>query len=464
MTSIDTLVPGKTMCESEASSHVTALVDENRRRNYALFAIHEAPSIERVGIVGAGVMGSLVAASAIAHGLPVVITDNNPDALQSVRQAIRSAMQAERADNSRESVEEQLSDRLLLSSDLAEVAACDLVVESIVENITTKRTFYSGLEKLCADETLIVSNTSTLPISELAAHLRAPQRFCGLHYFPPIGERKMLEIIPSSKTNAVTTAKVLRFCEQIRRIPLVVADGRGFLVNRILMAYMNAGIRLVSAGVSIEAVESLALGFGMRMGPIRLYDAVGLDVALQCGWSLSADSETFIARTPTIVRMMKKKQLGCKSGRGFFIHQAENDNERAGDINPIAQQIIDAQIESRVDLSAPEIEAAIALPMIIEATKLLEIQRAHSAWQVDLAAMCGIGFPTSCGGPLWWADQVGAVRILKALESLRELGPHLHPTQLLRDAASRHEPFYPQSGVHRSSPAANSSPATRNPS
>lgn len=461
MTISDTLVPGNLMCEAEASRHVAALVEQNHQRNHARFRIEEAAPVERVGIVGAGFMGSVVAGSAVGYGIPVVITDLDPNALARVTQAIQMAMRDERVVPS-DDIEQRVDELVSVTSSLAEVAACDLVVESIVENVTTKRTFYSGLERLCHDDTLIVSNTSTLPIGELAAHLGNPQRFCGLHYFPPIGERKILEIIPSAKTADMATSRLVQFSEQLGRIPMVVADGRGFLVNRILMAYMNAGIRLVMAGVDIHEIEAAALSFGMRMGPIRLYDEVGLDVALQCGWSLSADSATLVARTPIIARLMKLKHLGRKSGRGFFIHEVADSSEQIGEVTPQALQIIESQMESRVELSRAEVEAAILLPMVIEATKLLEIERAHSPGQVDLAVMCGFGFPASRGGPLWWADQVGAARIVETLQSQEHVGPHLRPTQLLLDTAKQRVRFYDRNNDDRGKLAAGSSAAVRN--
>ncbi|MEO8496513.1 MAG: 3-hydroxyacyl-CoA dehydrogenase family protein, partial [Planctomycetota bacterium] len=241
MTSSDMLVLGEAMSEPEAAMHIAALVQENQLRNRALYHVGEVPPVERVGIVGAGVMGSIVAAAAIRYGVPVVITDQNPAALASLMQAIQMRMPAEGLD-SLPVGDDRVAELLTITPSLADVAACDLIVESIVENVTTKRNFYASLELLCADDTLIVSNTSTLPIGELAAHLRQPERFCGLHYFPPIGEQKMFEIIPGAKTNEVTTARLIRFAERLGRIPVVVADGRGFVVNRILMAYMSAGI------------------------------------------------------------------------------------------------------------------------------------------------------------------------------------------------------------------------------
>lgn len=461
MTSSDRAVTGKPMSEPEASLHIAALVRENHRRNHALFQVDEASPVERLGIVGAGMMGSVVAASAIGYGIPVVITDLNSAALAGVKQEITKRMPTEFIDSIKD-VDERVDRLVSLTPNLAEVAACDLVVESIVENVTTKRTFYSGLEKLCSDETLIVSNTSTLPIAELAAHLQQPQRFCGLHYFPPLGARKMVEIIPSATMTEVATARLIQLAERLGRIPIVVADGRGFVVNRVLMAYMNAGIRLLMQGVDIKAIDSAALAFGMRLGPIRIYDEVGLDVAMQCAWSFSADSDTLVARTPTIVRMMKAKQLGRKTGRGFFIHEVANSGEQIGDVNPRALQIIEPQIESRVDLSPAEIQAAIILPMVIEATKLLEIKRAQTAGQLDLAVMCGIGFAASRGGPLYWADQVGADCIVDTLQSLQHLGPHLGPTQMLLEAAKHQLRFYDRAGDDRGDLTADSSFAARN--
>jgi 3-hydroxyacyl-CoA dehydrogenase/enoyl-CoA hydratase/3-hydroxybutyryl-CoA epimerase len=160
--------------------------------------------------------------------------------------------------------------------------------------------------------------------------------------------------------------------------------------------------------------------------------------------------------------MIKAKQLGCKAGRGFFIHEVSEIGEQIGDVNPKALQLIESEISSPVNLSPEEIEAAITCPMVIEATKLLEIGRARSAGQLDLAVMCGFGFATSCGGPLHWADQVGADRIVKTLESLQHLGPHLRPTQSLLDAALRGLRFYDRNNDDRGDSTAESSSAVRN--
>ncbi len=454
---------GKTMCELDASKHVASLVGANRQRNVARFAFDDVRPISRIGIVGAGVMGSIVAASAVSHGIPVAITDLSEEALDRLPGAIEEAMRAESADSA-DAMPAKVADLVTRTTNLEDVSSCDLIVESIVENVTTKRNFYSVLEKICPDDKLIVSNTSTLPIAELAAHFRCPQRFCGLHYFPAIGQRKMLEVIPGAKTDSLTTASVVRYSEQVDRIPIVVADGRGFLVNRILMAYMNAGIRLALAGVDIEAIEAAAADFDMIMGPIRLYDEVGLDVALQCGWSFSADSETLIVRTPVIVRLMKLKHLGRKAGRGFFIHQSTNEDERVGGINPKAREILESQIESRSELTPRQTMSAITLPMIIEATKLLESGRAESAEQLDLAVMCGFGFPASRGGPLFWADQLGAARIVNELDSLRHIGPHLEPTALLIEHAQNNLSFYERESSQQDGSAQASSEAIRNAS
>ena len=445
MTKLDTRFPGATMSDLDASNHIAVLFEENQRRNHAQYRSDDASPVGRVGVVGAGVMGAVVAASAIGCGVPIVITDQNHNALASVTREVAKRLSAETTDSLAQT-DQRVTALLTVTPDLAEVAACDLVVESIVESLTVKHSFYAVLEKLCSDETLIASNTSTLPIAELAAHLRRPERFCGLHYFPSHDLRKIMEVIPSNRTTKATTARLVRFTERIRRIPIVVSDGRGFVVNRILMAYMNAGIRLVMQGVDIRAIDSAAEAFGMRMGPIRLYDEVGVDVAVQCGLSFAADSDTLIARTPLPIRMMKAKQLGLKSGRGFYIHESTEGDGQAGELNPIALEIVDRVVDSRVDLSPVEIQAAITLPMVIEATRLLELNRAKNAGQVDLAAMCGFRFAELRGGPLYWTDQIGAEVIVETLKLLQPLGPHLRPTQTLLEVAKNHRRFYDHIG------------------
>ncbi len=426
---------------SVLNQHVRDLLDHNHQVNRRLCHDDRGRAVRSVGVVGAGFMGSAVAAAAIGRGLSVVITDKDEGILSRVPANIMAAMvQAGGA----EAVPAagSISGQARTTTDLADVAKCDLVVESVVENPLIKRQIFSTLEDKANPNTIIVSNTSTLPIEQLSAGLRHPARFCGLHFFPPLGERPMIEIIPGPHTDDRTTAALVTFSETLGRIPIVVADGRGFLVNCLLMTYMNAAMKLLMAGVDLQQIERAGLDFGMRVGPVGFYDLIGLDVALNSGFSLAAESDAMVTRSPVLVRLVKGKMLGRKSGAGFFLHDETAGDDPVRQVNPKAAELIASATDEQLSLSSEQLTNAIILPLVVEATRLLEIGRARDAGQIDLGVIFGFGFPTGQGGLMQWADQIGARRIVDSLESLAHLGPHLHPTRLLLEMARRGGRFY----------------------
>jgi 3-hydroxyacyl-CoA dehydrogenase len=265
----------------------------------------------------------------------------------------------------------------------------------------------------------------------------------------------MLEIIPGNRTDDRTTAALVGFSETLGRIPVLVADGRGFLVNCLLMAYMNAAMKLLLAGVDVREIERAALGFGMRVGPIHFYDLIGLDVALNSAFSLAAESDAMVSRSPVMLRLIKAKMLGRKTGAGFFLHDHAQKEDPVGRVNPRAAELIARAVDGPLSLSPEQLTHAILLPVVVEATRLMQLDRARSAGQIDLAVMFGFGFPTRRGGLLHWADQLGADRIVAALDSLPDLGPHLSPTPLLLQMARRGQRFCDfHAGTDRSSPVA----------
>lgn len=430
----------------DVASHVLGLVEQNRLQNQGTYSANGGlGEIRRVGVVGAGFMGSSVAAAAVEHGRAVVITDRDEQTLRRAHNSIHAALTE--ALGTLDSIwEASIAEAVRTTDDVAEVAECDLVVETVVEDPRIKQQVFADLETHRNTDTIIVSNTSTLPIGQLASKLDDPTRFCGLHFFPPLGEQPMLEIIPGVRTSGETTTRVVEFSEAIGRLPIVVPDGRGFVVNRLIMAYMSAGMRLLTAGVDVQRIDRAALDFGMRVGPIRFYDEIGLDVALNSAWSLAAESDALVARSPVLVRLVKAKQLGRKTGRGFFVHRVESADEIAGDVNIDAARLIAQNVDGEEDLSDLEVASAIVLPVVLEATRLLQEDRARDAGQIDLAAMFGVGFPVWRGGLLFWADGVGAETLATMIESLSHLGPHLHPTQSLSETADVRGRFYDLSG------------------
>lgn len=431
---------------ADVANHVLELVEQNRLQNQQTYSADGISNeIRRVGVVGAGFMGSAIAAAAAEHGRPVIITDQNEETLRRSHENIQNALTEARGTTD-PTWEGSVAELVRTTSDVAAVAGCDLVVEAVIEDPRIKQQVFNDLETHRGTDTIIVSNTSTLPIGQLASKLVDPTRFCGLHFFPPLGERPMLEIIPGIETSNETTAKVVDFSELIDRIPVVVPDGRGFVVNRLIMAYMSAGMRMLAVGIDAQRIDRVALDFGMRLGPIRFYDEIGLDIALNSAWSLAAKSDALVARSPVLVRLVKAKQLGRKTGRGFFVHRPESTDESVGDIDKKAAQLIAKNIDGEEHLTDQELACAIILPIVAEATRILEENRARDAEQIDLAAMFGVGFPVWRGGLLFWADEVGAAEVMAMLESLGHLGPHLQPTSSLSETAKLNGRLYDLSG------------------
>lgn len=431
---------GGIYASNEAADHIEQLIRQNEQENRHRYNVDDySTSVEKIGIVGAGFMGSLIATAAASAGIAVAIQDRDESVLARLPDSLQRWVTFNRSNGT--GPDQQVADRIHPTHDLAEVAACPFIIESVVEKLAIKQQVYSAVEVCTSEDAIMASNTSTLPISELAKGIQQQHRFCGLHFFVPSG-KPMVEIIPGRQTDDTTIAAALKFADQIGHLPLVVPDGLGFLVNRPFLAYMSAGMRLLMAGIAIERIEQAATDFGMRIGPIGLYDEIGLDVALNSGWSLAAELDTLAARSPVHVRLVKQKQLGWKTGRGFFIHTQDDGGLPVGSVNPLAAKLIADNVESHERLSDAEITDAIILPMVLEATRLLAEGRARDAGQIDLAVTFGFGFPAARGGLLYWADQQGATELLDRLQPLTRLGKHLEPTKLLLAMAKDSVRFY----------------------
>ena len=234
------------------------------------------------------------------------------------------------------------------------------------------------------------------------------------------------------------------FATALGKMPLVVPDGPGFLVNRLMMIYLSEGVQLLSDGAAMEEVEHVAIEFGMACGPLALMDLIGLDVVLDCGWALMGRLGTSLVRSPALVGMVKKGHLGCKSGQGFYLYSGSS----TGDVNdspqfaPHAAKIFARWGAVPREHSAKTIAARLFLPMVLEATRILAEDKVDDPRDVDLAVVLGFGFPAARGGLLFWADSVGLATVLDMLRPLQKLGPRIRPTPLLAHMAATGERFY----------------------
>jgi len=381
-------------------------------------------------------MGASVAAAAVAAGYQVVMADTDVDTLNQANLLVLDEVGPDAAD------------RISLTSELAGLAECDFITESTTERIDIKKAVFSELETVLPESVVLTTNTSTIPIDRVAGVLHSPERLCGLHFFTPFRERPLAEVVRGTQSSETTLAASAVFAESIDRLPLVVNDSPGFLVNRFLMIYSNEAVRLLFQGISPERIDQAAVDFGWAMGPFRLLDEVGLQTALQCAWRLAEMFQDRLVRAPVLVKLVKAKRLGRKCGMGIFNY--EEDGSFYTD--PEVKGIIDKYVEDRVELTTDEIIHRLMLPMVDEATRVLDEGLVSDPRCVDVAITQGLGFPIDRGGLFYWGDQVGSANVCSLLEAMSKQGVAVGPGPLLKKVAQNNGRFLDSSRQPTASP------------
>lgn len=423
--SVDPFAPHDPPARSQAEAYAVELVQWKRQG----VAASDVP-LGTVGLIGAGMMGTAIAAACVQHQVPVVLTDT----LASARASALERIGAELAAAGCAIKATSLSELVRVSDDLAEVARCDLVLESVPEKAALKQEIYRALQPHLRPESILASNTSTIPIGQLAAEIASPERFCGIHFFHPVRQRPLVEVIRGPQSSAAAIDRAVALANRLDRIPVVVQDGPGFLVNRLLIPYFNEALELLSEGVPSDRIEAAAERFGMAKGPLRLMDEIGLDTTLLSGQVLwRAFSERIVA-SPLLVGMVKYGLLGQKAGAGFF--QYPEVPATTAPRRTFAAVLAMWQRPPQ-PIGEELLLARLFLPMVLEATRILDDGTVTDPREIDLAVRLGLGFPAARGGLLYWADSMGAGRIVELLAPLASLGPRTAPTErLLRMARS----------------------------
>jgi len=403
--------------------------------------------VRAASVIGAGVMGQGIAAANIKRGIPVALGDVSPEAVgRGVAAALGEASfnRETRGPDVKRALE--LAPLLNGTTSDDELAKADLVIEAIYENADAKKALYARLEPKLPAHAVLCSNTSTIPISALAAGLERPEQFCGLHFFNPVRQMPLVEVIRGQATSDATMATAVAYARRLGKSPIVVGDGPGFLVNRVLLPYMNEALLLLEEGAAIKHVDRAATAFGMPMGPITLYDTVGLDVAVHAGSVLKDAFPDRVEPSSILPAMVEAGRLGKKVGRGFFDYGGKKKDR--GVESPEVEALIKSHRRGDKKFSPEELTDRLFLPMLLEATRVLEDSVAASVQDVDLALIYGIGFPPFHGGLFFWADTIGAAAIVEKLKTYKSLGQRYEPTALVLDKAKTNTKFYDH-GSHR---------------
>ncbi len=397
--------------------------------------------VKKVAVVGAGVMGAGIAQWASARGFPVLLKDIAPEALAKGLQSIGKIDQGAARRRVFTAAEAQAGfDRVVPVHGDVPLTGVDLVIEAAVEKLELKRTIFQQLERRSGPHTVLATNTSALSIDAIAGGLADPSRVVGIHFFNPVHRMQLVEIVRGQRTSLAALDTALTFVKSLGKLPVLAKDSPGFLVNRILLPYMVEAVRLFGEGCAVERVDRVMLGFGMPMGPLRLGDEVGLDVAQHVAVDLQSRLPKPVPINDALERMIARGWLGKKSGRGFHVFSGakgakERPNPELGFLQTPGKGAAqdDATICDRL-----------VLIMINEAARCLEEGVVDAPEDVDFGMIFGAGWAPFRGGPLRHADALGAADIVDRLDRLhQEVAPHFEPCARLRDMARTNAGFYP---------------------
>jgi 3-hydroxybutyryl-CoA dehydrogenase len=288
-------------------------------------------TLRTIGIVGTGAMGRGIAEVAATHGFETVLVKATPGALDGARRYIAESLG--RAVKKGKLNETQLDDtlsRLTLTSDLDALSSCDLVIESVIEDLDTKRALFADVERRLSNATVLASNTSSLPISVLAEALRAPSRFVGMHFFSPVPAMKLVEIAPTPRTYPAAVEKAQELARALGKTPVMVSDSSGYIVNRLLVPYLLDGIDALQARVASAASidTAMKLGCGHPMGPLALADAIGLDIVYAMAKTMHKELNDRRYSPPALLRRLVLNQhLGKKTRLGIYDYSVDPPRE-----------------------------------------------------------------------------------------------------------------------------------------
>jgi 3-hydroxyacyl-CoA dehydrogenase / enoyl-CoA hydratase / 3-hydroxybutyryl-CoA epimerase len=392
------------MCTSTSRNLVRVFLLQDRLKSLG----GKSPGdFRRVHVIGAGVMGGDIAAWSALRGMTVTLQDRSPELIQPA------------LDRARAFFDRRLKDPAGAAAALARlkmdvkgdgVADSDVVIEAIFENVDAKRALYAELEPKLRPNAILATNTSSIKIETLCENLREPSRLVGIHFFNPVAQLPLVEIVQGASTQPQVVQNALRFTRALDKLPLPCKSAPGFVVNRILTPYVNEALFAFESGVPAGVIDGVCTAFGMPMGPIELTDVVGLDVSLHVGRVIG---EAFQRRVPDVlVKLVEQKKFGRKTGEGFYVWR---DGKPVKAASP--QSGVPADLEDRL-----------ILPMLNEAVACLREGVVEDADLLDAGAIFATGFAPFRGGPLQYAKQRGIATVTARLEELaRRYGERFRP-------------------------------------
>jgi 3-hydroxyacyl-CoA dehydrogenase/enoyl-CoA hydratase/3-hydroxybutyryl-CoA epimerase len=402
-------------------------------------------TVRKLGVLGAGMMGAGIAHVAAMAGIEVVLIDATQAAADKGK--AHSAALLEKAISRRKSTPEkkaEVLDRILATTDYAALSGVDLVIEAVFEDMAVKAEVTKRAEAVLPSDAIFATNTSTLPISDLARASARPAQFIGIHFFSPVEKMLLVEIIRGHDTGDLAVAKALDFVRQIRKTPIVVNDARFFYANRCIIPYINEGIRMVAEGVAPALVENAARLVGMPLGPLQLVDETSLDLGVKIARATRVAMGAAYpdsAVDDALFWMVDQGRAGKKANAGFYAYDAAG--KREGLWPGLGAQYPQATTQPVVT----EVQRRLLMAQVLEAVRALEDGVLTDIREGDVGAVLGWGFAPWSGGPFGWLDILGAARAVAICDDLTvRFGPRFEAPALLRDIAAAGDSFYGRFG------------------
>jgi 3-hydroxyacyl-CoA dehydrogenase/enoyl-CoA hydratase/carnithine racemase len=401
-------------------------------------------SIKRVGMLGGGVMGTGIVHVLLRGGFDAVLWEINNEALEKGLTSIRKTFDyyIKQRKMTPADLDNMLNSQLQKSTALEDMKDVDLIIEAVLENMQIKQEIWQKLQKICRDDVIFATNTSALPITEMASILKNPGRMIGMHFFNPAHRMQLLEVICAAKTSDQTLATTVAFSRAIKKIPIVVNDGPGFYVSRQLGGLMGGAVYLSANGVDGAAIEQAMVDFGMPMGPATLADLTGIDINYHVNKTFEQRLGERYKIHPLTERIYQTGCYGRKTGVGYFDYSGDQPVP-----NPKVAKVVQKYLEdnkiSPKKMSKDEIVSTMLANAINEAALMIEEGICDRPQDMDLAMIYGTGFPPYRGGILRYADKWGLKNVYQKLIALeKEYGPRFKPANLIKEMAESGKTFY----------------------